>query len=130
MIGNTETGWFNPGVNPPPFGLKLLLMVAGSRSDDCGRTFETYTEVLTAYVEKTGPGDDYDDQTAHEEYIAGDKTDFLDFQFYLKDDDGEEIDWYSDSVVAWAYYPLGIAQTAVNVERERQARSAADRREK
>ena len=31
------------------------------------------------------------------------------------------LDWYSDSIVAWAYYPLGIAQTAVNVERERQA---------
>jgi len=31
------------------------------------------------------------------------------------------LDWYSDSMVAWAYYPLGIAQTAWNVERERQA---------
>jgi hypothetical protein len=30
------------------------------------------------------------------------------------------LDWYSDSIVAWAYYPLRIAQTAVNVERERQ----------
>jgi hypothetical protein len=25
------------------------------------------------------------------------------------------LDWYSDSIVAWAYYPLGIAQTAVNM---------------
>ena len=41
--------------------------------------------------------------------------------FNLKDEDGEVLDWYSDSIVAWAYYPLGIAQTAVNVERERQA---------
>ena len=39
----------------------------------------------------------------------------------VSDEDGEVLDWYSDSIVAWAYYPLGIAQTAVNVERERQA---------
>ena len=121
LIGTTETGWFNPGVNPPPFDMKLLLMVAGSRSEDCGRTFEPYTVVMTAYVQQQGPGDEYDDETAFDEYMSGDQTDFLDFQFDLKDDEGEVLDWYSDSIVAWAYYPLGIAQTAVNVERERQA---------
>ena len=121
LIGTTETGWFNPGVNPPPFDMKLLLMVTGSRSEDCGRTFEPYTVVMTAYVQQQGPGDEYDDEAAFDEYMAGDQTDFLDFQFDLKDEDGEVLDWYSDSIVAWAYYPLGIAQTAVNVERERQA---------
>lgn len=121
LIGTTETGWFNPGVNPPPFDMKLLLMVAGSRSKDCGRTFEPYTVVMTAYVQQQGPGDEYDDEPAFDEYMSGDQTDFLDFQFDLKDDDGEVLDWYSDSIVAWAYYPLGIAQTAVNVERERQS---------
>ena len=118
LIGTTETGWFNPGANPPPFDMKLLLMVAGSRSEDCGRTFEPYTVVMTAYVQQQGPGDEYDDEPAFDEYMAGDQTDFLDFQFNLKDEDGEVLDWYSDSIVAWAYYPLGIAQTAVNVERE------------
>ena len=125
LIGTTETGWFNPGVNPPPFDMKLLLMVAGSRSEDCGRTFEPYTVVMTAYVQQQGPGDEYDDETAFDEYMSGDQTDFLDFQFDLKDEDGEVLDWYSDSIVAWAYYPLGIAQTAVNVERERQAALSA-----
>ena len=62
LIGTTETGWFNPGVNPPPFDMKLLLMVAGSRSEDCGRTFEPYTVVMTAYVKQQGPGDEYDDE--------------------------------------------------------------------
>ena len=56
LIGTTETGWFNPGVNPPPFDMKLLLMVAGSRSEDCGRTFEPYTVVMTAYVQQQWPG--------------------------------------------------------------------------
>ena len=121
LIGTTETGWFNPGANPPPFDMKLLLMVAGSRSEDCGRTFEPYTVVMTAYVQQQGPGDEYDDEPAFDEYMAGDQTDFLDFQFNLKDEDGEVLDWDSDSIVAWTYYPLGIAQTAVNVERERQA---------
>lgn len=121
MIGMTEIGWFNPGVNPPPFDMKLLLMVAGSRSDDCGQTFEAYTKVMTAYVKQRGPGDEYDDEPAFDEFMSGDHTDFLNFQFYLNDEDGEELDWYSDSIVAWAYYPLGLAQTAVNVERERQA---------
>lgn len=39
----------------------------------------------------------------------------------LKDDDGETLDWYSDSIIAWAYYPLGVAQTAFEIEKARQA---------
>jgi len=123
MIGAAEIGWFNPGVKAPPFETKLMLMVAGSRSDDCCKTFEVYTEVVTARVQEAGPGDDYDDVTAHAEFIAGEGTEFLEYQFYLKNEAGDELDWYSDSIVAWAYYPLGIAQAAVDVERERQARA-------
>ena len=26
LIGTTKTGWFNPGVNPPPFDMKLLVL--------------------------------------------------------------------------------------------------------
>lgn len=100
--------------------MKLLLMVAGSRSDDCCQTFEYYTLVMTAYVQQQSPGDEYVDEPAFDEYMAGDKTDFLDFQFLLKDEDGEVLDWCSENIVAWAYYPIGIAQTAVDVERERQ----------
>ena len=121
IIGLAEIGWFNPGVNPPPFDMKLLLMVAGSRSEDCGRSFETYTMVMTAYVQQQGPGDEYDDEPAFDEYMSGDQTDFLDFQFNLKDEDGEVLDWYSDSIVAWAYYPILISQTAVNTALARQA---------
>ena len=121
MIGLAEIGWFNPGVNPPPFETKLLLMVADSRSNDCGRTFETYTEVLTGSVQESGPGDEYDDQTAHEGFIAGEKDEFLEYQFFIHTENGDESDWYSDSIVAWAYYPLGISQTAVNTELARQA---------
>ena len=36
-------------------------------------------------------------------------------------DDGETLDWYSDSIIAWAYYPLGVAQTAFDIEKARQA---------
>ena len=121
LIGITEVDWFNPSVNPPPFNAKLLVMVAGSRSDGFGRPLEPYTEVITAYVQRQGPGDEYDDEPAFDEYMAGDQTDFLDFQFYLIDVDGETLYWFSDAIVSWAYYPSGIAQTAVNVERERQA---------
>ena len=120
MIGSVEIGWFNPGVNPPPFETKLLLMVAGSRSNDCGRTFEAFTEVITGSVQESGPGDEYDYQTAHEEFIAGEKDEFLEYQFFIHTENGDESDWYSDAIVAWAYYPLGIAQTAVNVEQARQ----------
>ncbi len=120
MIGSMETDWFNPAINPPPFEEKLLLLVAGSRSNDCCRTYETYTEILTAYVQETGPGDAYDDETAHEEYISGDKTDFLDFQFDLQDENGGDLDWYSDSIIAWAYYPIDIAEAAIAIEQKRQ----------
>lgn len=121
MIGPVELGWFNPGVNPPPFETKLLLMVAGSRSNDCCRTFEAYTEVLTGSVQESGPGDEYDDVSAHEEFIAGEKDEFLEYQFFIHAENGDELDWYSDAIVAWAYYPLGIAHTAVKVEQARQA---------
>ena len=124
-IGIHEICWFSPEINPPPFETKLLLMVAGSRSDDCGGTFEVYTDVFTGLVQTTGPGDEYDDKTAHEEYISGDKTDFLDFQFYLQAENGDESDFYSDSIVAWAYYPLEVAKTAINVERDRLRRRNA-----
>lgn len=121
IIGTTEIAWFNPSVTPPPFGMKLLVMVAGSRSEDCGRTFEPYTVVLTAYVQTTSPSDEYDDISALDEFEAGNRKVFLDFQFDLKDDDGETLDWYSDSIIAWAYYPLGVAQTAFEIEKARQA---------
>lgn len=79
IIGTTEIAWFNPSVTPPPFGMKLLVMVAGSRSEDCGRTFEPYTVVLTAYVQTTSPSDEYDDISALDEFEAGNRKDFLDF---------------------------------------------------
>lgn len=123
MIGDSVIGWFNPVVNPPPFEMKLLLMVAGMRSNNCGLTFEPYTEVITASVQEYSPADEGSDCSEFEEYVAGDKADFLDFQFFLKDDRaGDEFDWYSDSIVAWAYYPLGIAQAAINEAERREQR--------
>lgn len=122
LIATTEIGWFNPTVSPPPFDMKLLVMLAGSRSDDAGRSFTPYTVVMTAKVTQIGPGDDLDDTLAIDDFWAGNAADYLDFQFYLEDDDGMEIDdWYSDAIVAWAYYPLHVAQDAIEIERKRQA---------
>ena len=95
--------------------------MAGSRSEGLRRTFEPYTVVMTATFQQQGPGDEVRRRTAFDEYMSGDQTDFSTSSSHLKDDEGEVLDWYSDSIVAWAYYPLGIAQTAVNVERERRA---------
>lgn len=125
MIGVTETGWFNPGVNPPPFDMKLLLMVAGLRTDDSRHTSEAYTEVLTAYVQKTGPNDYYSDITQFDELISDGGKAFLAYRFELKNEDGFVFDWCSDSIVAWAYYPIGIVQTAVAVKNSRQAAAMA-----
>jgi len=122
LICSTEIGWFNPSKNPPPFDMKLLVMVAGNRSDDGGFTWEPYTQVLTATVKQTGPSDEYDDVTTIDEYLAGDRKDFMNFQFDLEDADGNNIeDWWTDSIIAWAYYPLAAAQIAVELEKQRQA---------
>lgn len=122
IISNTDIAWFNPSVNPPPFDMKLLLMMAGSRSKDAGRSWEPYTIVITGRVTERGSSDEYEDGLTIDEYLAGDASDFLDFQFCLADDDGEELDdWWSDSIVAWAYYPLGAGQLAIDIERKRQA---------
>lgn len=120
VISANEMDWFNPGVVPPPFETKLLLMLAGTRSNDACRTYEAYTEVVTGYVQESGPSDDSADVTAHDEYIAGDHADFLSFQFFIKGENGDESDWYSDSIVAWAEYPLNVERIAVATERKRQ----------
>ena len=101
--------------------MKLLLMVAGLRTDDSRHTSEAYTEVLTAYVQKTGPNDYYSDITQFDELISDGGKAFLGYRFALKNEDGILFDWCSDSIVAWAYYPLGIAQTAVTVKNAWQA---------
>lgn len=121
IIESTVISWFDPGVYPPPFDRKLLLMVAGWRSDACGGMFEPYTVVLTAYVQTSGPDDAYNGVSTLDEFEAGGREGFLDFQFNLKSDDGETLDWYSDSIIAWAYYPLNVEQTAFEVEKARQA---------
>lgn len=105
-----STVWFNPSEFPPPFGQKILAMVAGNRSTDAGQTFERYTDILTAYVQKEGVNDEYEEVTAYEEYVAGESTNFMDFQFMLENEDGEELDWYSDNIIGWSLYPV-IAST-------------------
>ena len=103
----TEQTWFNPATNPPPFDLLIWVILAGIRTNDCGQTWETYTQVNSVKVLTTGPGDEYDDISAHDEFMAGDQSDFLEFQFDLEDYGSEDqMDWYSDAIVAWAYHPF------------------------
>lgn len=119
-IATSSITWNDPAKRPPPFDTKLLLMVAGTRTDDCCRTWHPYTVVLTGKVSRKGPGDEYDEPTAIDEYLAGDPADFLEFQFDLVDEDDNELDdWYSDAIVAWAYYPLAAAQMAVDAAAKR-----------
>lgn len=121
IIGTTGITWFDPSKHPPPFNIRLLLMVAGSTSEDAGRTWEAYTNIITAKISRVGSTDEYGLDPAIDDYEAGPRDDFLEYQFMLTDDDGNEIeDWYSDGMVAWAYYPLGVAQDAVRVSNERQ----------
>lgn len=122
IIATTEIAWFDPSKHPPPFDMKLMLMMAGNRSNDAGRSWQPYTVVMTGRVAQRGPSDEYDDELTIDAYRAGDSREFMDYQFCLEDDDGEELDdWWSDSIVAWAYYPLGVGQQAIDIERQRQA---------
>jgi len=122
VITHLTQEWFNPSVECPPFGQKLLLMLAGSRSNDAGRSFKPYTVVLTAKVTQRGTSDEYEDTLTIDDFAAGDRAEYLDFQFYLEDEDGMEIDdWYSDAIVAWACYPEEVAKTAIEIESKRQA---------
>lgn len=111
----TEITWFNPATNPPPFDLLIWVVLAGQRTSDACRTWETYTQVNSVKIRTTSPGDEYDEVSAHDEYIAGEATDFMDFQFNLDDYGSEdEMDWYSDAIVAWAYPPFSATQQMVD----------------
>lgn len=111
----TEITWFNPATNPPPFDLLIWVVLAGQRTNDAGRTWETYTQVNSVKIRTTGPGDEYDEVSAHDEYIAGEATAFMDFQFNLEDYGSEdEMDWYSDAIVAWTYAPFSATQQMVD----------------
>lgn len=121
-IASETINWYHPAQHPPPFDKKLLVMMAGTQTNDAGRTWQPYTQVITASIQKTGPGDEYDDTTALEDFLAGDKTDFLDYQFDMTDGEGNEIeDWWSDSIIAWAHYPAEPARVALETEKKRQA---------
>lgn len=111
----TEITWFNPATNPPPFDLLIWVVLAGQRTNDGCRTWETYTQVNSVKILTTSPGDEYDEVSAHDEYIAGEATDFMDFQFNLEDYGSEdEMDWYSDAIVAWAYAPFSATKQMVD----------------
>ena len=111
----TEITWFNPSDHPPPFDLLIWAVFAGQRTNDWGRTWETYTQVNSVKVLKTGACDEYNDTSDYDDFMAGDKTDFMDYQFNLEDYGSENMmdDWYSDAIVAWAYAPLAATQQMV-----------------
>lgn len=110
----TDITWNNPADNPPPFDLLIWAVFAGSRSNDCGQTWETYTQVNSVKIRKTGPCDEYNDISAYDEFMAGGATDFTEFQFDIEDyGSQDEMDWYSDAIVAWAYPPLAATQQMV-----------------
>lgn len=119
-LAKVEIAWFNPALLAPPFDMKLLLMVAGSKSEDAGKSWEDYTLVLTGYVKQTSPSDECEDELAVDEFQASATASFLDYQFDLHDDDGNPIeDWWSDGIVAWAYYPIGAGQAAIDASKAR-----------
>lgn len=119
-LAKVEIGWFNPALLAPPFDMKLLLMVAGSRSTDAGKSWEAYTQMMTGYVKQTSPNDEFDDNLAAAEFQDSPTANFLDYQFDLHDEDGNVIDdWWSDGIVAWAYYPLAAGQAAIDASKAR-----------
>lgn len=119
-LAKVEIAWFNPALLAPPFDMKLLLMVAGSRSTDAGKSWEAYTQVMTGYVKQTSPNDEFDDNLEAAEFQDSPTANFLDYQFDLHDEDGNVIDdWWSDGIVAWAYYPLAAGQAAIDASKAR-----------
>ncbi len=104
--------WFDPCTNPPPFGTKLLLMLSGHNSHDAGATYQAYSIVLTGRIKEGGPADDWEDTLTIDDWLSSDQADFPNYQFYIHaEDTDDESDWFSDSIIAWALYPDGVAKT-------------------
>lgn len=108
----TTIEWQDPKINPPPFGRQFLALLGGQGSTDCLRTVTPYVKVANVVMRRDGPN--CDDDSDYREFMADERGSeaFDDYQFHLVDfdqytygDDSDCLDWYSDSIVAWAPMP-------------------------
>jgi hypothetical protein len=98
----TAIEWYKPEETPPPFGKRLLVALGSQVTTNAGATWHMTHSFRTVVIKTESPNsdDDYDD------LVNGEGT-FDDYQFILVDPDDcdEELDWYSDAIVVWAYPP-------------------------
>lgn len=112
----TTIEWLKPEHEAPPFNTRILVMLGGA-AGQIGSPLTAYNVIKTVIVRKSSPNDDYEDEGETEyEALQNGSYQFHELQFTViecdSDDDGDESDWYSDSIIVWAHYPAAIAAEA------------------
>ncbi len=112
--------WIDPAKAYPPFNKRILVLLGGQGSNDGCRTWDRYATLADVVVLKQSPNDSDTDDTPdqfvqwfgeEDRQAAYDKYQFdvVGWPEYEFEDAGgewgEEADWYSDSIVAWAPIP-------------------------
>jgi len=109
----TEINWKDPNIENPPFAERILVLLGGTGSSDCMRTFEKYVHICDVVMKLESPNDD-EPGSEHQAFIDDERGPecFDDYQFCLQywhdnefGDDEDQMDWYSDAIVAWAPMP-------------------------
>ena len=102
--------WFRPDEVSPPFNIKILMMMASQTSHDAGRTYHTTTEIITGMIADYGE----DDPEILEDFLKDVPANFREYQFCILTGPFEEVsDFYSDDIIAWAYYPVDVETAAL-----------------
>ena len=88
----------------PPFGRVFLACFAGMTSSDAGKTYKPYFHFQSVKMLRRSNNDQDEFGESFLEWQEAEYT-WDQFQFVLEDSGGNEIDWTSDAIIAWAKLP-------------------------
>ena len=99
----TEIIWHRPEQETPPFNERILASLGSWR--DRGRGFKAHSLIVCLFIMmRDADGDEDEGATMNDELESGESK-WDDLQFQLLDDDDDPLDFYSDSIMWWAYPP-------------------------
>ena len=99
----TEIIWRRPEQETPPFNERILVSLGSWR--DRGQGFKPHSLISHLLIMMYDANSDEDEGAAMYHELESGESKWDDLQFQLLDDDDEPLDFYSDSIMWWAYPP-------------------------
>jgi hypothetical protein len=104
MSIETKITWHDPNETTPPFGRRILAALGSMRSSGAG--FMDHMEIKAVTIKTADcDGDVIEGRKMRNELTSGESK-WEDLQFLLADDDGEPLDYTSDSIEWYADMPV------------------------